>query len=317
MNKTNKFALFLAPIAVFAIIFICSAVNIKADVKCEQTNININSVTLSWDAPDRPEKYYFGWGETETEARTMVEKKTKKGDGALSTHTITGLKPGTKYYVCISYKVGTSDYITPIVKDFVVYTLPSGKTTGLKCDGIDQALSTATLSWKEQTGVSGYEYKLIGGGKTLSDKTVAAGTTQVTLDINKNTFYSFKVRAYSTRSGKTVYGSWSSVYNFGPQPELINATASKSGLALKWNKISGVKNYTIYVSKTPNKGYKKVDTTTKTSYTVKSLAGSKFNKSNTYYVYIIANKTVKGKTISSIKSSYSAIKDSTITPGVF
>ncbi len=75
--------------------------------------------------------------------------------------------------------------------------------------------------------------------------------------------------------------------------------------------------FCLYASTSANKGYKKVTTTTKTSYTLSKINGKKFNKSNTYYIYVIANKSVSGKTISSTKSAYAAVRDDVISPEMF
>lgn len=319
MKRTNKIALYFVPILAIALVFVLSTINAKAeDYKCQQIGQTDSTVSVSWDEVANAEAYYFGWGETVQKAHENVDKQQDKCDAQYISRTISGLKAGTKYYLCINCKIKSGSYITPIVTDFEIYTLPSGKTTGVKVDNIDQSLKTATLSWKEQTGVSGYEYKLLADGKTVeSGSTVNSGDTQVTLDIKKNSFYTFKVRAYSDRAGSRKYGKWSTELNFAPQPNLTKASTSRSGLVVKWDKITGAKNYTVYASTSANKGYKKVTTTTKTSYTLSKINGKKFNKSNTYYIYVIANKSVSGKTISSTKSAYAAVRDNVITPGVF
>lgn len=319
MKKANRLTYFFAPVIFFAMILLMNVLSVKADtITCQQVGQTATTVSISWDEAENAEKYYFGWGETVQEARANVEKIQDKCDGKYNSHTITGLKSGTKYYVCISCKVAVSNYVKQLVNDFEVYTLPSGKTTGVKCDVVDLSLRTATFSWKEQTGVSGYEYKLLADGKTVeSGATMNAGDTQVQLDIKKNSFYTFKVRAYSDKTGARKYGKWSTELNFAPQPGLTKASTSRNGLSIKWNKLTGAKNYTVYVSTSPKKGYKKIGTTTKTSYTIKDISGSKFNKTDTYYVYVIANKTINGKTLSSIKSGYYAVKDAAFTPEVF
>ncbi len=319
MKKTNKLTLFLVPVIAILLWIMFLPQNVKAEViKCSQKDQTTNSVTLQWEEPSNPEKYFFGWGETTQEAKAMVEKKEDYCAAGFTTHTIKGLKPGTKYYVCINYRVSAGNYISPIVTDFEVYTLPSGKTTGLKCDSINQTIGQATISWKEQTGVSGYEYVVTDAtGKKIKDTTENAGNTQVKIDINNKSFYTFKVRAFCDKTGKRVYGKWSDAKAFGAQPTIIKASGSKNGLSLTWSKLKDAKDYTVYVTRDIESGFQKITTTKNNKYTLKKYKGKSIDEYNTYYVYVIANKSVSGKIVKSYKNIYSEIKNNQITPHTF
>lgn len=287
--------------------FICSftAITSLAMGKLEQKDQTSTSVLVAWEEPFNCDGYYIGWGETTQDAAKMVEAKKFTKPAGYSSHNITGLKPGTKYYVCISYKVKFSDYAEKLVQDAVIYTLPE-KVTGLKTTYLNYYLKDTTVSWKQQTGVAGYEYMLKNAsGKIVEKGSVSSPTeTKVKLDVTNNQFYSVSVRAFTEITGKKAYGAWSSPLYLGSQPVVKSIKATSNGIKMSWNKISGATNYTVYVSTSPKKGYKKAVTTKTNSCTIKKVNGKYVGKTGTYYVYVIANK---GKTAGA-KVFYTKVK---------
>ncbi len=318
MEKLKKIALSILPIMVVAIVCAFNSTDAKAVVgPFKQIDQTASSVTVQWEEPEYVKEYYFGWGETMQEAKASVDKKSDKCKAGFTTHTISGLKAGTKYYIYISYLVDVSNYVKPLVTDGEAYTLP-GKTTGLKCESITQQLGQAVISWKEQTGVSGYEYKITDSNKkSVSGYTAAPGDTQIKVEIKDSNFYTIKVRAYNDRTGKRVYGKWSETLNFASQPIITSANGSKKGLTLKWSKVPDAKNYTVYVSRSADSGYKKVTTTTKNTYKLTKLNGKAVDEANHYYIYVIASKTVNGKTVKSNKNTYTHVQGSVVSQYTF
>lgn len=77
----------------------------------------------------------------------------------------------------------------------------------------------------------------------------------------------------------------------------VKNTDVGADLKVTWKKVSGASGYVVYMSTTKSKGYSKVATTTKASYTT-----SKVKKNKTYYFKVKAYKTVDGK---KVYSSYS------------
>lgn len=70
------------------------------------------------------------------------------------------------------------------------------------------------------------------------------------------------------------------------------AKAGNNKAKVKWQKVKGAKNYTVYLSKNNGKSYKKLGTTSKTNYTF-STKGFSYYKG--YYVYVQPNKVKVGK----------------------
>ena len=104
--------------------------------------------------------------------------------------------------------------------------------------------------------------------------------------------FKYKVRAYVyDEAGNKIYSKYSSTKVIVPRATISNFKAiSTSSGKISWKKISGAKNYTVYVSTDGGKKYKKKGTTKATSYTIK---GMELNKD--YRVYIVANGIKIGK----------------------
>lgn len=70
--------------------------------------------------------------------------------------------------------------------------------------------SKVTLSWKTSKGADGYEiYYSTSGGSYKKLTTAESGTLSKVVKITEGKTYKFKIRPYTTVSGKKVYGSWS------------------------------------------------------------------------------------------------------------
>ena len=111
--------------------------------------------------------------------------------------------------------------------------------------------------------------------------------------------FKFKVRSYvHGANGQKLYSDWSKEKVIIPRPRVNKGSVNRNDeVTVKWNKISGAKSYTVYLSSDNGKSFKKIGTTKKTSFTTKSLT-----KYKDYYLYVTANG-VKYK-----KKKYSSTK---------
>ncbi len=277
-------------VAAFAIICTLTGLSTKADVYQQVKTVSATDKTIqiSWEEPENYSKTYIGYGTTQEECKKMLDSKRVSKDAGLKTHTITGLKPGTKYYVSLSYKETFGDGIVPFAKDCEVYTAP-GQVKGVKTNEWSSGLKKTTVLWTEQSAATGYEYKF----KDASGKVIAEGEAKgpysVTFDVKNTEIYTLTVRAFADRDGKKVYGKWSKEAYLLPQPIIKKASASDKGIKISWAKVTGATNYTVYASTSAKKNFKKITTTKSTSCTIKELGG-KINKYNDYYVYVVASK---------------------------
>ena len=114
--------------------------------------------------------------------------------------------------------------------------------------------------------------------------------------------FKFKVRAFVYDAvGNKVFGAWSAEKVIIPRATISKANLvsnNKNKVKIKFNKISGAKSYTIYLSTNGGTKFKKVGTTKSTTYTI----NKSFERYKNYYVYVAANG-VKCK-----KKSYNSTK---------
>ena len=118
--------------------------------------------------------------------------------------------------------------------------------------------------------------------------------------IGKKTALKVRVRAYITNRSTNVkkYGAWSGFTYTSRTPEVKKITNVKGGQKVTIDTIKGADRYIVMASASNVKNtFKKVATTTKSSVTVKKIGKNKLKKGKTYYYYIIAQKKVGKKYI--------------------
>lgn len=147
-------------------------------------------------------------------------------------------------------------------------------------------VSSAKITWSKVTEATGYKlYKY----DTSKKKYVCIATTSKlyftdsTAKIGQTPKY--KVRAYTKKSDKTYYGSYSSVLSVKmPAPGVVDklsATVSTTSIKLSWGKASTATGYRVYQYDTSSKKFVKKVSTTSLSATIKSL------KANSEYTFAV------------------------------
>lgn len=140
-----------------------------------------------------------------------------------------------------------------------------------------QTDDSITLSWTKAKNASGYRiYELI------SDKWVAMVTTKssacILTDLSPGSEHTYAVKAYGKQSGKTVWSKYYKTFETATAPSKIKKLTVKTtsnSAALSWTKASGASAYRVFRYDQTSRSWKKIVTTTKTSYTVKSLTSGK------------------------------------------
>ena len=172
------------------------------------------------------------------------------------------------------------------------------KVQGLAITNYYNSLKEVTFGFTQPEYHDGYVYELY----TYKKKKVSSGNLSSisynTLKNIKNQFYKLRVKAYVTINNKNYYGAWSDYTVFALQPK-VGLKKSGKKLKITWKKVSGAKNYTVYMSTSKTGGYKKLTTTKKRAYTAKKFKKKKLNKKKTYYVYVVANRKEGKKTYKS------------------
>lgn len=169
-----------------------------------------NKIKLSWNKYSSADGYAVYRSTSKSggykEIKTITSKST-------TSYTDTKVTPGKTYYYRIRpYKnvSGKKNYgsYSSIVK---VKAAPAKVTIS----SIKVGSKRASITWKKQTDISGYEVymstKKDGGYKKVKMISKASTTRYVKTGLTKGTKYYFKVRAYKTVNGKKIYGDFSSV----------------------------------------------------------------------------------------------------------
>lgn len=301
-------------IAVFVMAMAFVMTGITAEAAVAQTAQDKNSITIQWDAKNYASAYYIGYAENSSDARAMAEAKTITLPATTTSYTITGLKPGTEYYVCVygtyKYSATGSEYTNSIATGYDFTTLPT-KVTGLNQTKWWYYIENVDFAWNEQSAANFEVVVMNSKGKKIKSFETSSNKSGYD-DVKNNNSYQVKVRAKVVINGQTYYGDWSDKAYLFTQPMVTKSSVSNGKLTIKWGKITGVNSYDVYVSTKEKKGYKKVKSlkASKTSLTVAKLKGKKFSSSKKYYVYIVAKKKVGKKTYTSGRHYTCTVKGS-------
>lgn len=162
------------------------------------------------------------------------------------------------------------------------------------------------VAWTNVKGATGTEiWRKPSGGAYKKIKTITNVTTKTYTDksLKKGVKYYYAVRHYITVNGIKYYSSYSSSKSAITlkTPSVALKSANKAS-KITYEKIYGASGYEIYMKASGGK-YKLIKTTSKTSYTKKSLSSKK-----TYYFKVRAYKTVNGKKVYSSFSKAKKIK---------
>lgn len=268
-----------------------------------QTSAATSSVTMGWKAALGATRYQIYRFDSSNEIFVM----TTTSPAAV----VKGLKPGNTYtYRIYAERVSSNGYVATSSSWAYIYanTKP-GKLSGLKANGSYPNLEKVSIGWNKISNAKGYQVAVY----SLNNKRIGSikNTNSISYysipKIKQNQFYKIKVRAYiQLNNGKKFYGDWATSYITNQQ--IVNFRKAGTAVKASWKKVSGATNYTIYMSDKSKSGYKKVATTKSTAYTLKKYGKKNMKKGKTYYVYVIANKKVGGKTYKSVADySYSFI----------
>ena len=191
--------------------------------------------------------------------------------------------------------------------------VPTTPEVTVKAPAVPQSVKAASaaynkvkVSWKGVSGATGYEvYQYNAKTKKYSKVATVKGTSYTKSGLTTGTGYSFKVRAYTTKSGKTAYGNYSKVVSAKPALAKVTGVkvknSSKKAAMITWKKVSGATGYEIVRAAKSNGKYKRVKTITKGS-TVK-YTNKKLVKKKKYYYKVRAYRKVGNK---KVYSSYSS-----------
>ena len=265
-------------------------------VACDKCWIEFSSISFG-----RPAEYKLSTTKYTYNGKAKTPKLTiTTSDGKV-------LKKGVDYTVELPKdrtSVGTHTYRVVFMGDYlgetkVSYQILPGKTSSVSAS---QSTSSIKLTWKKVTGADGYRVYQYNSktGKYKTLKTLT-GTTYTVKNLKAGTSYKFAVKAYTKDSGETLWAASSKTITTCTKPATptVKVTAGSGKATLSWSKVTGATGYVIYMEDSFG-DFEKVTSTTKTSYTKKSL-----KKGKTYKFRVKAYKKVDGKYIYSGYKTYS------------
>ncbi len=236
--------------------------------------VGANGIDVSWDAY-APGKVYS------LQRKASGDSKwTKIADTTKNSYKDTDAVSGKKY----TYLLKVSGMDEGITSNSVLYlSRPVLKSV------VSSSSKTATVKWNKVDGAKGYYVYRSATGEAGSWTRIAniksGDTTSYTAkDLKKGSDYYFCVKAYS---GKTASASSAKKMVTVGEPVISATTSSNDKITVKWNKISDVKYYRVYMK---NKGVPSYTTvaTIKDPSTVSYSRTWKFDSKNTACVRVRA-----------------------------
>ena len=152
-----------------------------------------------------------------------------------------------------------------------------------------------TIKWKKMSGVDGYIiYRRTDGSsnrKKIAEIKSAKTTSYVDKTVKSSVGYTYSMKAYSGTKKSAYSNSISRMYSAVPQITSVKNT--KSGVELKWKKISGALEYSVY-RKSGSSDWKKIArvNSSKSAYVDKS---AKSGVRYTYQVRQVCSEAVSAK----------------------
>ncbi len=204
-------------------------------------------------------------------------KSIKTVSGKTTSYVDTTAKSGTKYTYTVqaTNASGKSGYDKTGLSKLYLAT-PTVKTSNTS--------KGVSVKWNKITGAKGYYvYRKAGSGSWTKIKTISSGSTVSYTDtkVKSGTKYSYYVKAYNGKTTSSYKAS--TTLMFLKAVKLSSASSGKTGITVKWGKVTSAKGYYVY-RKTGSGSYKKL-ATVKSGSTVKYLDKSaKKGKTYTYYV---------------------------------
>lgn len=262
--------------------------------KITQTNATTSTVTISWPSAYGATSYeiYLGTiyiGSSRTTSAIIKGLNNKYAfNQNISVYPVKTSASGFKAMEEISsYGWG------PIYLSRYDVVLQPAKITGVAINDYWTNLHEVNLAWTSSPYASGYQIEVYKhNGKKYKKTTTYTSTSAYKYleNITQTAFYRVRIRAYTTLGTARKYGAWSSYKYFAFHPDgQVKQVGHSKKMKLSYKKVKGAKNYTIYMSTSEKGGYKKIATTSKTSYTINKFKKKNLTYNKTYYVKIIAN----------------------------
>ena len=252
-------------------------------------NVSITSANgkpkLSWNAVNGATKYWI-YRSTDGENFKYYDSTTK------TTYTNISTTVGTRYY----YKVKAV-----VVDNGTSYASAFSIAKSLVCTpatpnvSITSANGKPKLSWNAVNGATKYWIYRSTDGENFKYYDSTTKTTYTNNSTTVGTRYYYKVKAVVVDNGTSYASAFSSAKSMVVRTAAptLKTSAPEGTPSLSWNAVNGADKYWVYRS-TDGVNFKYYDTTTKTTYTNKSVTAG-----TTYYYKVKAVNVVNGTSYAS------------------
>ena len=308
-----------------------------------QTAETLDSVTISWSPCEDADCYYIYLIPEDIDYSERSEiidnyKYLAKLDNTTTSYTISGVDTSVEYDCRLCYDHHYTSYDGEVSETYQsFYGSIDIKFKPAKIKNVNQGkwwywVNSVDVTFDMPESVDYVEYEFYNSkNKKLESNTSYTNSCQLS-NVKNNQFYYVKVRAVNRVNGysdneRLSFGEWSDKAILFTQPMLNKGSVTSTTktvnkkkvtttkLNLKWNKVSGMDKYKVYVSTKEKSGYKLVKTVgSKTnSISISKLGKSKISKNKTYYVYIVGIKKYNGKTYTSGRHYTETVKGNSIS----
>ena len=153
----------------------------------------------------------------------------------------------------------------------VTFEIVPGKVTNMKAE---PSYDSAKVSWDKVKGATGYGIYMLNMTTYKYEKIASTTKTSYTIkNLKGATTYSYSIKAYTKTDNGNIWSKASASQGFFTKAEApdVKIKVSSGTVTLSWERPEGsIKGYQVYM-KAPGGSYKKLATTTKTTYKVKDL----------------------------------------------
>ena len=258
--------------------------SLTAQSGISQVAATVNSVTVQWNSVSNAEKYAVSISNFNSSSYRLLGYI----GNAKSKATINKLKAGTAYNI----KITALD--------------SSGTAISSRIAGCTTLYTSVSVKSSYASTTSGYTFNAISGYKVVYQSSAAQKPItkyfdtrySFTLPASKNAFYQVKIYPYIILNNKRYVSTKPTIRYFALGIMLQKAGNTNSTMSVKWNKTAGATSYSVYVKYPGGNSYKKVKTTTATSFKLNNM------KKNVKYGIKVLAKKVGGKTWQSATNAY-------------